>query len=99
MARRKRKSAALELVRRRLAGLKSINPKPNFGPQLTEEIIEGKADALDARVNGYNQMLSEADTELNGIEADEDEINELCKRLLEIAKESGCVRVFILIPN
>lgn len=82
MARRKRKSAALETARRRLAGLNSITPEPNFGPLLTKAIIKGKADALDARLAGYNQMLSEADTELNGIEADEDEINDLCRRLL-----------------
>jgi hypothetical protein len=62
MARRKRKSAALETARRRLAGLNSIDPEPNFGPQLTKVILKGKADALEARLAGYNQMLSEADT-------------------------------------
>lgn len=46
----KRKSAALELVRRRLAGLNSISPEPNFGPQLTKVIVKGKADALEARL-------------------------------------------------
>jgi hypothetical protein len=82
MARAKRKSAILETARRRLAGLNSIDAEPNFGPLLTKAILKGKADALEARLAGYNQMLSEADTELNGIEADEDELADLNRRFL-----------------
>lgn len=82
MARAKRKSAVLETARRRLAGLKSIKPAPNYGPLLTEAILKQKADALDARLSSYNQMLSEADTELNGIEADEDEMTDYNRRFL-----------------
>jgi hypothetical protein len=82
MARAKRKSAILETARRRLAGLNSLSPEPNFGTFLTKTILKGKADALEARLGGYNQMLSEADTELNGIEADEDELADLNRRFL-----------------
>ncbi|HEV7475438.1 MAG TPA: hypothetical protein VGN90_15400 [Pyrinomonadaceae bacterium] len=82
MARAKRSSAVLETARRRIAGLKSINPAPKFGATMTPEMYEQKAEALDARVNGYNQMLSAADAELNGIEADESELNDLNKRYL-----------------
>lgn len=86
MARAKRKSAVLETARRRLAGLNSIDPEPNFGPLLTKVILKGKADSLEARLSGYNQMLSEADTELNGIEADEDEIADLNRRFLSASE-------------
>lgn len=82
MARAKRKSAALETARRRLAGLDSITSNTDYSPDLTKKILRDKADALDNRLSGYNRMLSEADTELNGIEADEDEIADLCKRFL-----------------
>jgi hypothetical protein len=82
MARAKRKSAVLETARRRLAGLNSIDPEPNFGPLLTKAILKGKADALEARLGEYNQMLSEADTELNGIEADETVLADLNRRFL-----------------
>jgi hypothetical protein len=82
MARAKRKSAIVETARRRLAGLKSLKTTPNFGPLLTEAILQQKADALETRLVGYNQMLSEADTELNGIEADEDELADLNRRFL-----------------
>lgn len=82
MARAKRKSAVLETTRRRLAGLKSFKSAPNYGPLLTEAILTQKADALEARLGGYNQMLSEADTELNGIEADEDELADYNRRFL-----------------
>ncbi len=62
MARRKRGSAALELIRRRLAGLNSIDPEPNFGPQLTKAIVKGKADALEARVAGYGERRTRCQT-------------------------------------
>jgi hypothetical protein len=82
MARAKRKSAVLETARRRLVGLNSLSSEPNFGPLLTKAILKQKADALETRLDGYNQMLSEADTELNGIEADEDQLNDLNRRFL-----------------
>lgn len=82
MARAKRKSATLETARRRLAGLNSINDEPNFGPLLTKAILKQKTDALEARIGGYNQMLSEADAELNGIEADEGALADLNRRFL-----------------
>lgn len=81
MARAKRSSPVLEAARRRIAGLKSIS-SPAFGANMTTAMYEQKADALDARINGYNQMLSAADAELNGIEADEGELNDLNKRYL-----------------
>ena len=38
----KRKSNVLETARQRLAGLKQIHPKPNFGTTLTEAAYEGE---------------------------------------------------------
>jgi hypothetical protein len=86
MARAKRKSAVVETARRRLAGFNSIDPEPNFGLLLTKAILKGKVDALEARLTRYNQMLSEADTELNGIEADEDELADYNRRYLSASE-------------
>ena len=85
MARAKRGSPVLEAARRRIAGLKSIS-SPAFGANMTTAMYEQKADALDARIDAYNQMLSAADAELNGIEAHEAELNDLNKRFLAAAR-------------
>ena len=82
MARIKRKSAVLEAARKRLAGLKAIDPKPNFGDKLTEEIYTAKINSLSARVDSYNTMLSEVDEELNELEREEVETNDLSRRFL-----------------
>jgi hypothetical protein len=82
MARIKRKSAVLEAARKRLAGLKAINPKPNFGTNLTEEIYTAKIGSVGARLDGYNQKLAEIDEDQNQLENEESELNEMNRRFL-----------------
>ena len=82
MARIKRKSVVVEAARIRLAGLKAINPKPNFGTNLTEEIYTAKIDSVRSRLDGYNQKLSEIDEDLNQLENEEAELNEMNRRFL-----------------
>lgn len=71
MARAKRKSAVLETARRRLAGLKSITPAPDFGTNLKLEDYEQEANDLSAKIDLYNERLSGMDQLQNEIDADE----------------------------
>ncbi len=82
MARLKRTSAVLEAARRRLAGLKAINPKPNFGPNVSEELFDAKITSVSNRENSYNQKLTEADAELDELQREEAELNDLHIRVL-----------------
>jgi len=82
MARRRRTSAILETARQRLAGLKSINPAPNFGPGLTVAGFETKATAFDGHLDSYNQRLAAIDDDQNAIDAEENELQDLNRRVL-----------------
>lgn len=82
MARLKRTSAVLDVARRRLAGLKSIGGKDVLGATLTEAIYQGKVDSVSGREEGYNQLLSQVDQELNGLQAEEADLNEFNGRIL-----------------
>lgn len=82
MARRKRSSPVLEAARRRLAGFKAINPKPNYGPGLTVEDFEKDITDPEALLARYNQMSSEMDELLNQIEAGEARAADKSRRIL-----------------
>ncbi len=82
MARLKRKSTALETARRRLAGLKAINPKPNYGPGLTEEDFEKVIVDAETLLAKYHQMSAEMDEMQNLFDAAEERANDKSKRIL-----------------
>lgn len=82
MARLKRSSAVLETARRRLAGLKSITPKPDFGPALDIDQYEEEINHLSASIDKYNEMLALLDQMLNGVEAEEAQVSDKNKRML-----------------
>ena len=82
MARQRRTSAVVETFRQRLAGLKSINPAPDFGPALTVSGFEAKGNAVSTRLNGYNQKVAELDDEGNTLDAEESELREMNRRML-----------------
>ncbi|MFL6256236.1 MAG: hypothetical protein ACJ74T_14600 [Pyrinomonadaceae bacterium] len=82
MARLKRSSAVLETARRRLAGLKSITPKVDFGPALDVDQYEEEINHLSASIDKYNEMLALLDQMLNGVEAEEAQVNDKTKRML-----------------
>ena len=50
MARKRRTSAVLELARQRLAGLKSVNPEPNFGGDLNVAAFTSKINGFTTRI-------------------------------------------------
>jgi hypothetical protein len=88
MARLKRKSAVLETARLRRTGLNSITKPIDFGANTTKEAFLAKVAAFEARLNAYNQKVSELDDEQNGIDEDERELSQWNKRILSAGEAS-----------
>jgi len=86
MARRRRTSPVLEIGRQRLAALKEINPKPDFGPGLTLAAFEAAVEALRTRQDGYNGDVSSLDEQSNLFDAQEQQLSELNTRVLAAIK-------------
>lgn len=82
MARLKRSSSVLETARQRLAGLKSITPKPNFGPTLDIDTYEEETNAFGAQLDKYNETVSTLDAMQNELDKAEANINDKNKRVL-----------------
>lgn len=82
MARSKRKSSVLEIAQQRLAGLKSANPAPAFGPGLTVANYETEIQTFVTTLNGYNQKLAELDDAQNAVQASEAALREKNRRML-----------------
>jgi hypothetical protein len=82
MARLKRGSNDLEAARQRLAGLKSINPKPNFGPTLDLDQYEQEIAAYSAKLDKYNEALSALDGLQNDLDTAGANLNDKNKRML-----------------
>lgn len=86
MARSKRTSAILESARQRLAGLKSITPVPDFGPSLKLVDYEADINAMSAKLDSHNGMLSDVDRSQNELEAMEKALGEKNVRVLAATK-------------
>lgn len=82
MARPKRNSAVLETARQRLSGLKSITPKPSFGPALDLDQYEQEVNELSAKLDQYNDTVSLLDRMQNDLDALEGKVNDKSKRML-----------------
>src|SRR5437763_255742 len=86
MARLKRKSTVLETARQRLAGLKSITPKPDFGSNLSLDDYEHEIDDFSAKIDSYNEKLSGLDQLQNEIVADESNLRTKNSRMLSASE-------------
>ena len=82
MARPKRSSTILEAARQRLAGLKSITPKPNFGPALDLDQYEQEINAFSTNLDKYNETLSLLDQLQNNLDSAEAQLRDKNKRIL-----------------
>ena len=82
MARKRRTSAVLETARQRLAGLKSIQPVPDFGGDLN--VAGGGAVITDCsgELDSYNQNMAMLDEQQIRVESKEDAASDWAKRLL-----------------
>ena len=86
MARQKRTSAVLEMARQRLAGLKSINPAPDLGSNLTIATIETQTNGFGTQLDTYNQHVATLDDEQNGVDTAEDSLEDLMSRVLSAVR-------------
>lgn len=86
MARRKRTSTVLEAAHRRLAGLKSISPAPDFGSSLSLPAYSTEIDAFSAKLDSYNQMVSTLDDLQNQLDTAEGKLHETNRRMLSAAE-------------
>jgi hypothetical protein len=82
MARKRRTSSVLEVAQQRLAGLKSINPEPNLGDDMTVTAFGTKITGFGTNLNTYNTHVAALDDEQNGIDSEEDELREWSRRWL-----------------
>ena len=82
MARLKRSSTILEIARRRLAGLKSITPAPDFGPNLKLSDYEQELNALSDELDSYNEMVSRLDQLQNALDDNERSLRDKNARML-----------------
>jgi len=86
MVRLRRTSTVLEIGRQRLAALKEINPKPDFGPGLTVEAFEAAVNALSAQQDAYNGEVSALDEKSNLFDRVEQTLADFNVRILSAVK-------------
>src|SRR5215471_10879317 len=86
MARRKRTSKALDVLRQRLAGLKQITPKPDLGPALSVETLEAEINGFIADQDAYNGELALLDERTNRLDIREQNLADLSRRVLAAIK-------------
>jgi hypothetical protein len=82
MARLKRSSPALETARQRLSGLKTITPRPDFGPTLDLDEYEQEINAHAAKLDLYNDTLSLLDRLQNELDTGEFLLRQKNRRML-----------------
>ena len=86
MARQRRKSTILEIARQRLAGLKEITPKPDFGAVLTLEAYEAEVNTFRDFHDSYNGDLAALDDKTNELEDREQRLADFSQRILAAVK-------------
>ena len=82
MARKRRTSSVLDTSQERLAGLKSIDPEPSFGGDMTVAAFTGKVNGFTGNLGTYNQHMAALDDEQNAIDAEEEELRDWNSRWL-----------------
>ena len=82
MARKRRTSSVAETSRQRLAGLKSIEPEPDFGGDLTVAAFTAKINGFTTRLGTYNEHVAALDDEQNAVDAEEEELRDWNSRWL-----------------
>lgn len=77
-----RTSKALEISRRRLERLKSIDPQPDFGTGFSITDFESKINELASQEADYNKARSEVDSKLTSLKKKESELLDFRERVL-----------------
>jgi hypothetical protein len=90
MARKKRKSPAVERATKRAAALSAIDPKLDLGNGLTLDAYNAAITAHAGNVEAYNTNLSNLDVSLTNIKANEKGLDQLSSRMLKgVASKFG----------
>src|SRR6266550_1803689 len=82
MARKRRTSAVLETTRQRLAGLKQIDPAPDFGGNLNAAGRQAVITDFTGELDSYNQNVAALDEQQNRVDTKEDSAGDWNKRVL-----------------
>ncbi len=82
MARLKSSSTVIEKAQTRLASLSSIDPALDLGSGLTLAAYRAAIQDAQAKLEAYNNLLSQADEALNTLNAAEKELRSLSERML-----------------
>lgn len=82
MARRKKASAILNKAEKRLASIKSIDPKLDLGNGMTAAWYEKEVIKLRQHIEQYNTMLSQVDDAANAIETAEKQLSSASENML-----------------
>ena len=75
-------SAAFQRATKKLAGLKSIQPEPDLGSELTIENLDKKLDTIQTKTASFNQRISELDALANELDALDSDLRQLDSRFL-----------------
>ena len=79
--RRKRTSDVLEIARQRLAGLRQILPKPNFGSVISEEAFAAEIEAYSNELDSYNGDVAALDDQANRLDVLEQRLADFNQRI------------------
>jgi hypothetical protein len=83
MAFRKHKlSAKVLAARKRIDGIRSIDPRIDLGNGLTDDAYLAAITKVDDETNEYNTFLAQADGLANSLKQSEKELGELSQRML-----------------
>ncbi len=82
----KRKSTILETGRQRLAGLKKISPKPDFGSSFTEAAYEQEITGFSEDQDSYNGDVAALDHKQNQLNIREQNLADWNQRILAAVK-------------
>jgi hypothetical protein len=83
MARAKKESQVIGQAQQRLIALSSIDPALDLGNGLTITACQAEIDAVRAKLDAYNVLLSEVDAAYNVFQAAEKDLRDLHERMLE----------------
>jgi hypothetical protein len=86
MGRLKRKSKAVEKARKRLAGMKAIDPALDLGNGLTVASVETQIDSAESALDDYNQELAVSDEGLNSVQEIEKNLDTTSANILSATK-------------
>ena len=79
--RQKRTSEVLDIARQRLAGLRQIQPKPNFGSVMSEEVYAAEIEAFSNELDSYNGDIAGLDDRANRLDMLEQRLADFNQRI------------------